>query len=106
MRISAYCTRDEGRRRLTLMVINKRPDSPAETTVVLEGFAPRATAKVATLGGPHYLSHNDDGATFRSVTPAPPVTVVIAESALKAAGLSFRYKFPEHSITVIELQAR
>ncbi len=58
------------------------------------------------LGGPDYLSHNDDGSTFRSVTPAPPVTVRIAESAFEAAGPSFHYKFPEHSITVIELQAR
>ncbi len=104
--LSAYCTRDEGRRRLTLMIINKRPDLPAETVVALEGFAPRARAKVAMLGGPHYLSHNDDGSTFRSVTPAPPVRVRIAESAFEAAGPSFHYKFPEHSITVIELQAR
>ena len=104
--ISAYCARDEGRKRLTLMVINKEPDSPVEVEVALAGFAPRATAKVATLGGPHYLSHNDDGSTFRSVRPAPPVTVRIAESAFEAAGSSFRYRFPEHSITVIELQAR
>ncbi|MGA2619353.1 MAG: hypothetical protein ABSF26_17225 [Thermoguttaceae bacterium] len=103
--LSAYCTRDEGRKRLTLMVINKKPDSPVEVEVALEGFSPLATAKVATLGGPHYLSHNDDGSTFQSVKPAPPVTVRIAESAFEAAGPRFRYKFPEHSITVIELQA-
>ncbi len=88
------------------MVINKRPDSPVETAVVLEGFAPRVMAKVAMLGGPDYLSRNDDESTFRSVTPAPPATVRIAESAFEAAGPSFRCKFPEHSITIVELQAR
>jgi alpha-L-arabinofuranosidase len=104
--LSAYCTRDDGRRRLTLMAINKKRDSPVEADVALAGFVPLATAKVATLSGPDYLSHNDDGSTYRSVTPAPPAAVRITASAFNAAGAMFRYKFPEHSITVIELQAQ
>ena len=61
---------------------------------------------MVTLSGPDYLSHNDGGSTYRSVTPAPPVTVRISESAIDTAGPTFRYKFPEHSITIIELLAK
>jgi alpha-L-arabinofuranosidase len=104
--LSAYCTRDEGRGRLTLMVINKKPDSAVEAEVAVSGFVRLPTAKAATLNGPDYLSHNDDGSTYRSVTPAPAVTVRITESVIDAAGAAFRYKFPAHSITVIELLAR
>ena len=104
--LSAYCTRDEGRRRLTLMVINKKPNSAVDAEVTVKDFVPVSTAKLATLNGPDYLSHNDDGSTYRSVTPAPAVTVRITESAIEGAGPTFRYKFPAHSITVIELLAR
>jgi alpha-L-arabinofuranosidase len=88
------------------MVINKKPDSAVEAEVAVSGFVPLPTAKAATLNGPDYLSHNDDGSTYRSVTPAPAVTVRITESVIDAAGAAFRYKFPAHSITVIELLAR
>lgn len=104
--VSAYCTRDAERRRLTLMVINKKPDSSVEADVAVAGVVPFAAANVATLNGPDYLSHNDDGSTYRSVTPAPPVTVRITEATFNMAGPTFRYNFPEHSITVIELLAR
>lgn len=88
------------------MVINKTPNSSVEADVAVAGFVPFTTAKVATLSGPDYLSHNDDGSTYRSVTPTPPVTVRITETAFNTVGPTFRYEFPAHSITVIELQAQ
>jgi alpha-L-arabinofuranosidase len=88
------------------MVINKRPDAAIAASISVKGFRPAAAAKVATLNGPDYLSHNDDGKTFVSVTPAPPVSVKIAETAADGVSEKWEYAFPAHSITVIDMAAR
>ena len=104
--LAAYAARDEARKRLTLMVINRKPDGQIAASITVNGFRPAAAAKVATLNGPEYLSHNDDGKTFLSVTPAPPVSVKIAETAASGVGEKWEYAFPAHSITVIDMAAQ
>jgi alpha-L-arabinofuranosidase len=88
------------------MVINKRPDAAIAAGIAVKGFRPAAAAKVATLNGPEYLSHNDDGKTFVSVMPPPPVSVKISETTAAVAAERWEYAFPAHSITVIDMAAR
>jgi hypothetical protein len=104
--LAAYASRDAARKRLTLMVINKKPDGPIAAGIAVRGFRPAAEVKVAVLTGPDYLAHNDDGKTFQSVTPAPPVNVKIVETVAGGAGERFDYTFPAHSVTVIEMTAK
>ena len=102
----AYAARDEGRKRLPLMVINKKPDGPIQAAVAVKGFRPAAAARAAVLDGPDYLSHNDDGKTFQSALPAPPITAKIVEMGAGGVGERFDYTFPAHSVTVIDMAAK
>lgn len=104
--LSVYCARDAAYMKLTLMVINKKPDKPLEAAISLRGFTPNVLAKVATLNGPSYLAHNDDGKTFHSVIPPSPVSVKITESEFNGASPHFNYSFPAYSVTIIELSSK
>lgn len=109
-KLPLFCARDEKLRKLTLMVINRKPDGPIEAKGSIAGFSPARMAAVPTLNGPDYLTHNDkDDGTYRSFwsrTPAPPVRVKIVESVLHGAANEFSYSFPAHSVMVFALSAR
>lgn len=77
---------------LSLLVINKNPASAYEAKIFLNGYAPKRTATVYSYGIPQ-----DNAARTKTGSPD------IARTVMGTAGVSFAYKFPPYSATIISL---
>lgn len=80
--------------RLYLLVINRHLEDDIKTAIQIKGFTPKANAFVYTLNGPSVDSTNEYGNHD---------TIFISSSKFFKASRNFTYKFPAHSVTVIEL---
>jgi len=94
--LHAVAFRSPGRRRLTLMVVNRSLLAAIATAIRLQGFTPQAGARVWTLSGNRVMDHNEN----LSTTVAPRSYKIID------AGARFTYTFKAHSLTVLEFKAR
>lgn len=80
--------------KLRIIVVNRHPDADLAAEVVTDGFRHGPEAAVSTVTGADFTSYNslehpDDVRIVRSTAP-------VGEAA-------FRYHFPAHSVTVLEL---
>jgi hypothetical protein len=116
--LEALASLDEAGTKLSIIVINKHFDVPIDTEIMLEGFKPAEEASVWTLTGTG-LDANLGAELFQApginwpeqiqdpLNPRYPKggtgEVEIRESSLDKVGNTFRYAFPAHSVTAIEI---
>ena len=109
---------DEEGAKLCVIVVNKHFDVSIDTEIILEGFEPTEPASVWTLTGTG-LDANLGAELFQSPginwpeqiqDPLNPRyakggagEVEVRRSSLDQVGARFRYAFPPHSVTVIEI---
>ena len=110
---------DEEGKKLSIIVINKHFDVPIDTEVVLKGFKPVEEASVWTLTGTG-LDANLGAELFQApgikwpkqiqdplnprYAKGGPGEVEVREGSLAQIGVRFRYAFPPHSVTAIEVR--
>jgi alpha-N-arabinofuranosidase len=83
---------------LYVAVVNRAEEEDLDTHIQIHGWTPRegAEAPVLELNGRDKVAANPFGSTDN---------VNIREKSIKVAGPAISYKFPAHSVTVIELPA-
>jgi len=107
---------DEDRRTLFLMVVNKHFDLPADAAIDLGNFRPSGAGTAWTLDGTG-LDANTGTDLSGWGLPAQdeinprflqggPSEVAITSAPLDGVRREFRYRFPPHSITSIEIPGR
>jgi len=79
--------------RLRLVVVNRHPDQPVNAQIALDGFLHSGQAAVSTVAGEHFTS-------FNSIEHPDDVRI---ERSTVSLAQSFSYRFPAHSVTVLEL---
>ncbi len=93
--LDAQATVDEAGRRLYLAVVNRDRSQPVEVQVEVEGAAVELQGQGYQLNGPSALSGNSaSNPDVVTIGPVPPFL----------AGGRFRYTFPAHSATILELR--
>jgi alpha-N-arabinofuranosidase len=110
---------DEEGEKLFIMVINKHFDVPIDTEIILEGFKPNEKAWLWTLTGTGIDANlgaelfQAPGIEWQEQIQDPfnpryakggPGEVEIRRNSLDQVKARFRYSFPPHSITAIEIQ--
>ena len=89
---SASVSEDGGT--LYVATVNRHRDRDVECRLTLDGFAPQPGTTVFELNGPDPMAHAEIG---------QPDRVKIEERTLQDIGPDFRYVFPAHSVTIIEM---
>lgn len=105
--------------KLSLIVVNKHFDAPIEAEIALKNFEPDGSASVWTLTGTG-LDANLGAELFQApgirwpkqaqdplnprYAKGGPGEVEVRRSSLDQVGGRFRYVFPPHSVTVIEIR--
>ncbi|MBI2939796.1 MAG: hypothetical protein HYY04_05100 [Chloroflexi bacterium] len=93
--LDAGATRDPDGRRVVLTVVNRHLTQPMDCHLDLAGLPPDPVIRVEELNHPDVFAMNTAGA---------PTTIQVIERTLSSLGATFR--FPAHSLTVIELRSR
>ncbi|MFN7999004.1 MAG: alpha-L-arabinofuranosidase C-terminal domain-containing protein [Bryobacteraceae bacterium] len=96
--LDAVATISSDKRTLYLSVVNRAEDQDVNARVRIQGWTARegADAAVLELNGKDKVAANPFGSTDN---------VNIRNRSIKVAGPGISYKFPAHSVTVIELPA-
>jgi alpha-N-arabinofuranosidase len=92
--LDASATLSEDGRTLYLAVINLHDSEAIPAKIAIQDWAPQSTGRLIWLDAEHYMTEN----TFEH-----PERIRIREKALEEAGRSFVYRFPAHSVTILEL---
>jgi alpha-N-arabinofuranosidase len=92
--LDASATLSEDGRTLYLAVINRHDAETLPAEIRLEGWRPAPAGKVIWLEADHYMTEN----TF-----AQPDRVTIKERPLEAGSPAMTYRFPPHSVTILEM---
>ena len=92
--IDATATVDEDGGKLYLATVNRHRDQDAECRIALDGFTPKREARVFELNGPYPMARIEIGHAD---------IVNVQEKTITGIGSDFRYVFPAHSATVIEM---
>jgi alpha-N-arabinofuranosidase len=116
--LEALASLDKEGTKLSVIVVNKHFDVPIDTEIILEGFKPVEKASVWTLTGTG-LDANLGAELFQApginwpeqiqdtlnprYAKGGPGEVEVRESSLDQVGDRFRYAFPPHSVTAIEI---
>ena len=117
--LEALASLGEEGAKLFIIVVNKHFDVPIDTEIILKGFESTEQASVWTLTGTG-LDTNLGAELFQapginwpeqiqdSINPryaqGGPGEVEVRRSSLEHVGARFRYAFPAHSVTAIELR--
>ena len=80
---------------LILLIINRDPSQPVQTTIHLTGFCPASKAQVVTLSGESYMAKN----TLQNPDAVKP------ESSVVSVEKPFTLTVPAHSVTVLTLKS-
>lgn len=91
--LDVSATADEGRKSLSLAVVNRHESQPASTTIKIAGAKLSRDCGVFEISGPP-----DAENTF-----ADPHKVGIQQKRTTIGGETFNYEFPPHSITLLKL---
>ncbi|TKJ47114.1 alpha-N-arabinofuranosidase, partial [Candidatus Aerophobetes bacterium Ae_b3a] len=95
--LDASVSLDRGKDKLYIAAVNYHKEEDIECPIFLGGLSPSAEAKVYELNGPDVMAVND----FEN-----PEKVKIKTGMIKNAASKFKYSFPPHSCTVIELNVK
>ncbi|MGH3655030.1 MAG: hypothetical protein ACRDUA_00070 [Micromonosporaceae bacterium] len=79
---------------LRLIVVNRHPDQAVEARVVPAGFRHAGEVSVSTVAGDDFTSYN---------SIEHPNDVRIERSVVSAGSTAFGYRFPAHSVTILDL---
>ncbi|MFH2104990.1 MAG: FG-GAP-like repeat-containing protein [Parcubacteria group bacterium] len=91
--LTSYASRSSDDKTLYLAVVNKHSVSDMSTTVKIDNASIGGQAKVYTMNGPSIHSNNNESDQVK-----------ITESSISNAGSNFKYNFPAHSVTILELK--
>lgn len=92
--LDASATLSEDGETLYLGIINMHDAETVEAGININGWEPGPEGRVIRLDGQHYMIEN----SFES-----PDNITVREEELRGVGGSFKYRFPPHSVTVMEL---
>ena len=92
--IDASASVSEEQGKLYLATVNRHRDRTVDCRITLDGFMPKQEANVFELNGPDSMARNEVG---------HPEKVKVEQKTTKGIGPDFRYVFPAHSATVIEM---
>ncbi|UCD37254.1 MAG: hypothetical protein JSW54_10520 [Fidelibacterota bacterium] len=92
--LDASATRSDDGGTLYLGVVNMHDSANIETAISIEGWESGTQAKVIWLDGDHYMTEN----SFED-----PNRITIQEKEVGIQGATLEYRFPPHSVTIIEL---
>jgi len=93
--LDASATVSDDGRTLFLAVINRHDAEPITARIQVDGWTPNPAGKAVWLEAAHYMTEN----TFEQ-----PDRITIRERPLDGAAPSMSYRFPPHSVTILELQ--
>ena len=92
--LDATATLGEKGDKLYIATVNRHQDQHADCRISLDGFTPKREATIFELNGPESTARNEIGHED---------LVKVQEKMVKNIGSDFRYVFPPHSVTVIEI---
>ena len=96
--LDGIATLSADKRTLYVAVVNRAEDQDLDTSIRIQGWMPRegANAPVLELNGPDKAAANPFGSSNN---------VNIRTKSIKVSGPAISYRFPAHSVTVIEVPA-
>jgi alpha-L-arabinofuranosidase len=95
--LDAIATLSEDRHTLYLAVVNRAESTPIQTQIVMQGWKPDGAARSFELNGPDKVAANPFGNAD---------VVNIHEKAVSLEPGALEYRFPAHSITILEFSGQ
>lgn len=91
--LTSYASRSQDDKTLYLAIVNKHSVSDMNSTIKINNASIGGQAKVYTMNGSNIHSNNNTSDQVK-----------ITESSINNVGTNFKYIFPAHSVTILELK--